>query len=484
MGEVWAARNERTGREFALKVLLASLVENAEALDRFVREARGTSGLKHPGIVDVFDAGMTAEGRPYIVMELLEGESLEERLIRERRLSAFVVCALFAQVARALDAAHRAGIVHRDLSSPNVFLMPDESGAVPVAKILDFGVMKTIAPEPERRVRTGNGCVVGSPEYLSPEQASGADDLDYRTDLWSLGVLLYESLAGTPPFRGRNFNALLFAITSTPHVPLIDLVPDVDRELVEVVESCLVKDRECRLWSGAHVADRLERIAWRLDASGADQPCPRRRSTDRFVVPALLTSSGRVAKPERSALPERRVEAPIPALRQGAAAAHAAQPLRSSGVLAACSAVVGTALGLAVGVVIATSSEREPRVTSLVLHPASIAETEPARTPQPNAALVDSEPSQTAAANAPTVSIVQAKASSPVESAAPAQNSRSQKDEDLISAAARGLGLTNSASRSVRSAHSARPVRGTSSDVDDRSDALIANVSPPRRNPY
>ncbi|MBN1607316.1 MAG: serine/threonine protein kinase [Polyangiaceae bacterium] len=294
MGEVWAARNERTDRDFAIKFLLPYLVGNSQAIERFVREARATGQLHHPNVVSVLDAGRAQDGRPYLVMELLAGESLEQRLARERVLPHLSACVLFSQVARALEAAHRAGLVHRDLSSGNVFLVPADQGCEPVARLLDFGVSKILGSRTDGCLRTGNGAMLGAVEYMSPEQACGAESVDERTDLWSFGVLLYECLSGQHPFGGNNYRALIFNILQTPHRPLSQAAPRVDPELCSLVEACLVKDREARLGSARQLAEQLERIAWRLSASGAERASiARRRATDRLSTGPRELRSGR-----------------------------------------------------------------------------------------------------------------------------------------------------------------------------------------------
>lgn len=297
MGEVWAARNEFTDRMFAIKLLLPYYARSSTAVRRFVREARATGRLHHPNLVSVLDAGCSDDGRPYLVMELLAGESLEQRLAREGALPEVSVCIMAAQVARALSAAHHAGLIHRDLSSGNVFLVPAERASEPVVKLLDFGVSKILGPQGDGNVLTATGAMLGSLEYMSPEQACGADSVDARTDIWSLGVLMYESLTGTRPFEGRNYRARLFSILQTPHRPLGEVAPQLDPELCELVESCLVKDRQARAHSATWVAEKLERIAWRLSTPGSERsPTVRRRATDR------LSSSPREIREGRPSL--------------------------------------------------------------------------------------------------------------------------------------------------------------------------------------
>ncbi|HSN98984.1 MAG TPA: serine/threonine-protein kinase, partial [Candidatus Nanopelagicales bacterium] len=170
MGSVWAARNELTNRDFAIKFLLPELSRNAEALQRFFQEARISGQIRHPAVVDVFDMGQAEDGSPYIVMELLEGEGLDTRLKTSGALTPAEAAEWLAVVARGLEEAHVRGIVHRDLKPGNVFLSLQPTGEV-VPKILDFGVSKATGPKSANHIETVSGAVLGSPAYMSPEQA-------------------------------------------------------------------------------------------------------------------------------------------------------------------------------------------------------------------------------------------------------------------------------------------------------------------------
>ena len=162
---------------------------------------------------------------------------------------------VIAQVADGLFAAHRAGVVHRDLSTANVFLVRNPEGGRPNAKILDFGVSKTLGPSARDRMQTAHGAVLGCPEFMSPEQARGAETVDARTDVWSLGVVLYQCLTGTRPRScANNYNALMVSILTRPHRPLLEVAATVDPELAALVEACLVKDRERRISTAREVS--------------------------------------------------------------------------------------------------------------------------------------------------------------------------------------------------------------------------------------
>lgn len=293
MGEVWGARNELTNRDFAIKFLLPEFSENAEAFERFVREAKTTGTLQHPSIVDVYDVALGKDGRPFIVMELLHGEELENLIERKGALSPLKTAAYFAQIAAALSMAHDAGVVHRDLSTNNIFLSRAKDGAL-VPKILDFGVSKTLGPRFEGQSETCNGAVLGNPIFMSPEQARGAEGVDARTDVWALGVGMYQSITGAVPFHGTNYNALMVEIMSNAHRPILELVPTLDKELAKLIEECLIKERDRRLGTAHELAKRLSAIARRLSTSPEELGrTPKRRATDHLpAAPQPVKGTG------------------------------------------------------------------------------------------------------------------------------------------------------------------------------------------------
>jgi eukaryotic-like serine/threonine-protein kinase len=287
MGSVWAARNELTARDFAIKFLLPDLVEDKASLNRFFLEARACGQIKHPAVVDVYDMGQADDGSPYLVMELLEGEGFDERLKRVGVFRPAEAAAWIAFIARGLEEAHIRGLIHRDIKPGNIFFALDDRGDV-IPKVLDFGVSKAIdAGSPEDLVKTATGAVLGSPSYMSPEQASGEPDIDGRSDVWSLGVLLYEALSGHLPFEGLNYNALMVAIISKPHRALRDRSTAIPEELSLVVDAALAKDRATRISSARELAERLEAVADHL-GGGPDLPRLRPRILSLMPGPASL----------------------------------------------------------------------------------------------------------------------------------------------------------------------------------------------------
>jgi serine/threonine-protein kinase len=266
MGSVWAARNELTDRDFAVKFLHPRLADNKEALHRFFLEARACGQIKHPAVVDVYDMGQAEDGSPYLVMELLEGEGFDQRLARAGCFRPSEAAAWIAFVARGLEEAHVRGLVHRDLKPGNIFFALDDRGDV-IPKILDFGVSKATSPRDGDFVKTSTGAVLGSPAYMSPEQARGDLDIDGRSDVWSLGVILYEALTGKPPFDAPNYNALMLAIITKAHRPVCQVAPGVPAELSQVVDMALQKDAPKRIRTARELADRLEMVAAKITSS-------------------------------------------------------------------------------------------------------------------------------------------------------------------------------------------------------------------------
>ncbi|MFO0758043.1 MAG: serine/threonine-protein kinase [Byssovorax sp.] len=260
MGSVWAARNELTDRDFAIKFLLPSLAQSKEALHRFFLEARACGQIKHPAVVNVYDMGQAEDGSPYLVMELLEGEGFDQRLARAGTFRPGEAAAWIAFVARGLEEAHVRGLVHRDLKPGNIFFALDDRGDV-IPKILDFGVSKATAAKEGDFVKTSTGAVLGSPAYMSPEQAQGETDIDGRSDVWSLGVILYEALTGQVPFDAPNYNALMVAIITRPHKPVIEVAPGVPAEISALIDQALNKDRAQRIGTARELAERLEAAA-------------------------------------------------------------------------------------------------------------------------------------------------------------------------------------------------------------------------------
>lgn len=213
MGSVWRAEHLSLKTPIALKRIDGELVGSQEAIQRFEREAQAAASLRSTHVVQILDHGVDGD-TPFIAMELLQGESLADRLAREQRLPARETVDIMTQVGRAMTLAHGAGIVHRDLKPENVFLVRE--GEQEVVKVLDFGIAKHTSRVQEIAVETRSGTLLGTPYYMSPEQARGDKRVDHRTDLWAMGVIAYECLTGFRPFSGESLGDLLLKICSDP----------------------------------------------------------------------------------------------------------------------------------------------------------------------------------------------------------------------------------------------------------------------------
>jgi eukaryotic-like serine/threonine-protein kinase len=242
MGVVWVAHSLVLGVDVALKMIRASVAGQAVA-SRMAREAHAAARLGHPALVRVFDFGWTSRGDPYLVMELVQGETISAVLLREHRIDAIRAVQMILPIADGLRIAHDKQIVHRDIKPDNIFLATDAFGRTQ-PKLLDFGIAKVEANADERKL-TQIGAVLGSPEYMSPEQAEGTDDVDARTDVWSLSVVLYELVTGVVPFSKTNYNALMQTIIHDEPQSLQDHAAG-DASLWQVVQRGLAKQREQR----------------------------------------------------------------------------------------------------------------------------------------------------------------------------------------------------------------------------------------------
>jgi serine/threonine-protein kinase len=213
MGSVWLAEHLTLHTKVVVKFMSTALASHDALVARFSREAAAAAAVKSPHVVHMLDHGVAADGAPFIVMELLEGEDMRRRLDREPPLAAADIDAIVSQVCKALGRAHAAGVVHRDIKPDNIFLCQGEEGIY--VKLLDFGIAKQ-GDAVIGMAKTKTGATLGTPYYMSPEQTIGAKDVDLRTDLWSLGVVAYEALTGKRPFDGETVGALAVAITHGP----------------------------------------------------------------------------------------------------------------------------------------------------------------------------------------------------------------------------------------------------------------------------
>jgi serine/threonine protein kinase/TPR repeat protein len=268
MGVVYLATDTRLERELALKVMLPEVAADAASRERFLREARATAKVSHDNVVSVFEAD--ERGVPYIAMPFLLGEPLDQHLKRNGAPGGLHILRIAAETAAGLAAAHEKGLIHRDIKPANLWLEAP-SGRV---KILDFGLARPVAAASEL---TQTGAVIGTPAYMSPEQARG-EKVDHRTDLWSLGVVLYQLCTGVRPFRGSNTMETLLALATDEPTPVGELNPQVPRDLAALIHQLLAKDANRRVQSAAEVERRcrviLDRLSGTATASRAAASAP------------------------------------------------------------------------------------------------------------------------------------------------------------------------------------------------------------------
>jgi eukaryotic-like serine/threonine-protein kinase len=248
MGSVWSATHVALGRRVAVKFIDVAHGSRDAIASRFLREARLAAAVRHPHVVDILDFGLTEQGEPVMVMELLEGDTLATRTKAGPRLTTEESVDVMAQVLSGLDAVHRAGVLHCDIKPANIIVerAPETDGLF--ARLLDFGIAYAADPRSELsrgRFGTDAHSVFGTPEYMSPEQAEGRTDLDERADVYAVSVILYELLSGASPFQDEHPGRVLFRVMLGSHVPLVTLRPDLPA-LAAVVEHGMTLDREAR----------------------------------------------------------------------------------------------------------------------------------------------------------------------------------------------------------------------------------------------
>lgn len=284
MGEVYEARHSRLAGRYAVKVLHPEIRQHEEVLRRFQREAQVTSALRHPGIVQVIDFNIAANGAPYLVMEYLDGHDLGQIIAQQGPLGLTRTMGIATQLASALAAAHRSGVVHRDLKPQNVFLVPGEEEEPERVKILDFGISKIRSMSAKL---TGSATVLGTPQYMAPEQAEGRDEVDAAADQFSLAAIVYEMLTGRCPFAGETVASIVYQIVYIEPVRITRLRPDLSEALAAVVMRALSKKKADRFPSAWEFVRRLQ------DAAAPDME---RGGGDDAKTP-LVEASAQVAVP-------------------------------------------------------------------------------------------------------------------------------------------------------------------------------------------
>jgi serine/threonine protein kinase len=258
MGEVYLGRHIGVGRNVAVKILRSVFTRDEQIVKRFYREAQAAASVKHKNIVDILDVGVSDLDDPYIVMEYLEGESLGELLLRVGPIDLCAACAVMEPALEALQAAHDAGVVHRDLKPDNIFIVRNKKGP-PEIKLIDFGISKFTTADKETRL-TADGSLLGTPSYMSPEQSRGLRNIDGRADVYAMGVIMYEMLSGELPFDGDNYNAILIASLTEPPKPPSQAYAGFPFVAESIVMKALEKSRARRFESAKEMLDTLREL--------------------------------------------------------------------------------------------------------------------------------------------------------------------------------------------------------------------------------
>jgi serine/threonine-protein kinase len=416
MGSVWEGRHTSLGTRVAIKFIDAEYANSADARSRFDNEARAAATIQSKHAIQIFDHGTTPDGRLYIVMELLEGEPLDKRLARLRVLSIADTARMIRQVGRALQRAHEHGIIHRDLKPENIFLVRGPDDDEDVAKVLDFGIAKIKAAPGAVGVSssTKTGTLLGTPFFMSPEQARGLRTVDHRSDLWSLGVIAFKCVTGELPFDGESLGDLLVKICTVPvpvpsHV-LPGLPPEFDAWMVRALD----RDPDRRFQTAGELAEALATLAGvsvRRDltsSGGTPQP------GDPVQTKAFAAGSGGPAPAPPVPLQGPSFAQPIPAVTSAPFTAPTPAPSPSRGsskivilVAAAVGLLVGVGgilyrYGAVDGVAAATGAAADPPApSSHAPHPAS---SPPQPPPPPPPPVVSADPAETAPSSSPHLS--------------------------------------------------------------------------------
>jgi serine/threonine-protein kinase len=420
MGEVWAAKNLVTGRDVALKMIIGS--GSADQTRRFLREAKAATAIQHPNVIEVLDVFEDEDGTPVMVMELLKGETLSAMRKRVGALPLHEAATILLPVAEALRAAHEKGIVHRDLKPDNIFLSQAPLGAR-VPKVLDFGIAKVIDPtsisSETQGGATNTGSILGTPHYMSLEQAMSEKDIDHRADIWAVGVILFEALKGRRPLEFENLGQMYTAFLQGSVPSAREAIPELPDDMAGVLDQCLHKRRDGRLADLGPLIDVLRRYT-DPSARGAQAG-----GTVLGELPASKTGPDTAAATTRTSTP-------------ADAAPHAKTRTRATAVLGVVAAALVVLIALlalggrpaARGGVAEASSNRVPSAEPTTNASASAAE------PTPTAAASSAEAAAaSASANAVDVAAsvartapVAAKRAAPAAPSAPAASAQPAKE--------------------------------------------------------
>jgi len=403
MGAVYEGVNERIDRRVAIKVLLPT--EDKTTAARFEQEARAAGRIANDHILEVLDVGALPDGSQYMVTEFLDGEPLASRIERFGRLDAATLTPMVIQLLKGLEAAHRAGIVHRDLKPDNVFLLREKAGQADFVKIIDFGISKFNQLSGDDFSMTKTGTMMGTPYYLSPEQARGQGGVDHRVDIYAVGVILFEAASGRVPFQAESFNDLLFKIVLEEAPLLEELVPDLDPSFVALVKKGMARKVDDRFASATEFREAVE--AW---ASEKGIPTS---SLAQGRAPLSSTSGGArrhnsSAPPAFAATSPRTAAHPTPgAFGSTGAAPSAEEPLWAQRKIQIAAGVGALAL---IGAIVALVGSSDPSDSTPAAAAAPPKAVESEIVPTVDPAFVQAEPPKVAPATAEPTKLEPAKA--------------------------------------------------------------------------
>ncbi|PIE05699.1 MAG: hypothetical protein CSA75_03405, partial [Sorangium cellulosum] len=354
MGSVWEGEHISLGTRVAIKFIEMELAQSDEARTRFDQEARAAAKLQSRYVVGVFDHGIMPDGRPFIVMEYLAGETLEERVVARGRMTIAETAPIISQVARGLSKAHNLGIVHRDLKPENIFLADSPDDDEQVAKVVDFGIAKFTDGSPNgMSSSTRTGTILGTPVYMSPEQARGLRNIDHRSDLWALGVVVYRCCVGRLPFEGQAVGDIVVKICTQDPVPPSSIDPSLPRSFDAWFARCVARDPVQRFSSAKELASELMVVAGLITTS-----------RQAFISSSAVSSNRAAPSDEMTHLPAPSVSSKVKlenaATQMGAAAPIQSKPkssfLRFTGVVVAFGSVLMVVVGFLFWRVMAPSS--------------------------------------------------------------------------------------------------------------------------------
>ncbi len=311
MASVWRARHTTLESPVAVKFLETYGTAREKMAKRFLREAKLAAHLKHRNVVHILDYGMLDDGQPFMIMELLRGKSLGDLIEGDTPPTPLEILEIMAQVLGGLAAVHDEGIVHRDVKPDNIFMVKDADGTYP--KLLDFGISRDTEGTSGDTRMTNTGAVVGTPLYMSPEQARGMTDLDRRTDIWSVGMILYEALAGELPFESPHMGDVLIKVATEDVPPLGVARPDLPRSVVEAVMKSLGKDRAARFDTAREMREALlegaDEVARGMISPSRSRPS-RRLPSQRFDTASAWEEGATEVDPSALATPSVELDEP------------------------------------------------------------------------------------------------------------------------------------------------------------------------------